>query len=96
DGLHVQLVQPGVIKLGIRDDDTTTMLSNQSVSVVVVRVRLERDLTTGAVTVFANGQQLGQPIPLARPDAAVLPVIYVKSGGVVVSVTGSGWSLNLR
>lgn len=95
-GLHVQLVQPGVIKLGIRDDDTTTMLSNQSVSVVVVRVRLERDLNTGAVTVFANGQQLGQPIPLARPDAAVLPVIYVKSGGVVVSVTGSGWSLNLR
>ncbi len=95
-GVNVQLVQPGVIKLGQRTGDTVTNFSNQAVNVVVVRVRLERDLTTGAITAYANGSQLGQPIPFVLADAPVLPVLFVKSGGVIVSVTGTGWVITLR
>ncbi|MCC6894039.1 MAG: hypothetical protein IT321_14545 [Anaerolineae bacterium] len=95
-GVNVQLVQPGVIKLGQRVGETVTNFSNQAVNVVVVRVRLERDATTGAITVYANGAQLGQPIPFVSADAPVLPVLFVKSGGVIVSVTGSGWVVTLR
>ena len=95
-GLHIQLVQPGVIKLGQRVGDETTMYSNQAVSVVVVRVRLERDPSSGAITVYANGAQLGQPINFVSPDAGLLPLLYVKSSGVIVSVTGNGWSVTLR
>jgi len=64
--------------------------------VVVVRVRLERDLKTGDITAYANGAQLGQPIPFTRADAPILPVLFVKSGGVIVSVTGTGWVVTLR
>lgn len=95
-GVNVQLVQPGVIKLGQRVGETVTNFSNQAVNVVVVRVRLERDPATGAITAFANGAQLGQPIPFVSADAPVLPVLFVKSGGVIVSVTGSGWVITLR
>ncbi len=95
-GVNVQLVQPGVIKLGQRVGETVTNFSNQAVNVVVVRVRLERDATTGAITAYANGAQLGQPIPFVSADAPVLPVLFVKSGGVIVSVTGSGWVITLR
>ncbi len=95
-GINVQLVQPGVIKLGQRVGTKITNFSNQAVNVVVVRVRLERDLTTGAITAYANGAQLGQPIPFVRADAPIIPVLFVKSGGVIVSVTGSGWVITLR
>ncbi len=95
-GVNVQLVQPGVIKLGQRVGEKITNFSNQAVNVVVVRVRLERDLKTGEITAFANGAQLGQSIPFVRADAPVIPVLFVKTGGVIVSVTGSGWVITLR
>jgi hypothetical protein len=95
-GVNVQLVQPGVIKLGQRTGEKVTNFSNQAVNVVVVRVRLERDLKTGDITAYANGAQLGQPMPFTRADAPILPVLFVKSGGVIVSVTGSGWVVTLR
>jgi len=95
-GVNVQLVQPGVIKLGQRSGEKVTNFSNQAVNVVVVRVRLERDLKTGDITAYANGSQLGQPMPFTRADASIIPVLFVKSGGVIVSVTGSGWVVTLR
>ncbi len=95
-GVNVQLVQAGVIKLGQRTGTKVTNFSNQAVNVVVVRVRLERDIKTGDITVYANGSQLGQAIPFVRADAPILPVLFVKSGGVIVSVTGSGWVITLR
>ncbi len=95
-GVNVQLVQPGVIKLGQRSGEKITNFSNQAVNVVVVRVRLERDLQTGDITAYANGSQLGQPMPFTRADAPIIPVLFVKSGGVIVSVTGTGWVVTLR
>ncbi len=93
-GLHVQVLQPGVINVGQRSGADAQMLSQRSVNAVVVRARLERDPQTGAITTFFDGDQIGQPLALSRPDAALLPALYVRSGGAVISVTR--WTITLR
>lgn len=93
-GLQVQLAEAGVINLGQRTGDTVRTLSQRSVNAVVVRVRLERDPQTGVITTYFNDEQLGEPLQLAGADAAVIPVLYVKDGGVIVSVTD--WRVTLR
>ncbi|MBZ0280918.1 MAG: hypothetical protein K8L97_09260 [Anaerolineae bacterium] len=93
-GIEIELVQQGVISLSQRAGETVTALSQRSVGVYVARVRLERDPDTGNVAVFFGGEQLGQAIPFVGSDAALLPVLYVKSGGVIVSVTR--WTITLR
>lgn len=93
-GLHVQMAQPGVINLGQRIGADVSTVSQRAVSVVVARIRLDRSPDTGSVTVFFDGEQIGPAIPFTRPDAPLLPMLYVKSGGVIVSVTG--WKISLR
>jgi hypothetical protein len=87
-------LQPGVINLGQRSGAEAQMLSQRSVNAVVVRVRLDRNPETGAITTFFDGDQIGQPLPLTRPDAPLLPALYVRSGGAVISVTR--WTIFLR
>ena len=77
-----------------RTGDTTRTVSQRSVNAAVVRVRLERDVQTGNVTIFFNDEQIGQPMPLAAADAPVVPVLFVRDGGVIVSV--SDWRITLR
>ncbi|MEO8608259.1 MAG: hypothetical protein ABI690_10275 [Chloroflexota bacterium] len=93
-GLHVQLVQPGVINLGQRSGKQVQTVSQRSVNAVVIRARLERDPASGAITLFFNGEQIGGAIQFVRPDAAILPTLYVKSTGVIVSVTT--WNITLK
>lgn len=93
-GMHVRLVQPGVLSLGQRSGDEITPISQQAVSVYVVRIRLDRDLASDKVVVSVNGQQLGQSLDFVSDDVPVLPVLYVKNSGVIVSVTR--WSVALR
>jgi hypothetical protein len=93
-GLHVRLVQPGVLSLGQRVGEDITPISQQAVSVYVVRVRLERDPSSNKVIVNVNGQQLGQSLDFVDNNTPVLPVLYVKNSGVIVSVTR--WTLSLR
>ena len=93
-GLQVQLVQAGVINLAQRTGDDVRTISQLSVNAATVRVRLERNLDTGAITIFVNDQQLGQPITLAPADAPLVPALFVKDGGVIVSVTD--WRITLR
>jgi hypothetical protein len=93
-GLQVQLVQAGVLNLGLRSGDEVRVISQRSVNAPVVRVRLDRNEDNGAITVFFNGEQLGDPIAFADPEAPILPALFVKEGGVIVSVTE--WSVTLR
>jgi hypothetical protein len=93
-GLHVRLVQPGVLSLGHRSHDQITPISQQAVSVYVVRARLDRDLASSKVVISVNGQQLGPSMDFVNDDTPVLPVLYVKNSGVIVSVTR--WSVALR
>lgn len=93
-GLQVQLVQAGVINVGQRTGETVRMLSQRSVNAVVVRLRLERDPQTGAITTFFNDEQIGQPIPFVASETPVVPVLFVRQGGVIISVTD--WRVTLR
>ena len=39
------------------------------------------------MTLFVDGEQIGQPRFLAAPDAPVIPYLFVQQGGVVINVT---------
>ncbi len=93
-GMHVQMVQPGIINLGLRQGDEVQVISQRSVNAPVVRVRLDRNEEDGSISVFFNGEQLGEPVPFVDPEAPILPALFVKSGGVIVSV--SEWTVTLR
>jgi hypothetical protein len=93
-GLHIQVVNLNVLNLWLRQGDELTFISQRSVNNVIARVRLERDPQTGSVTAFFNDAQVGQPMPFVRPDEQVQPAIFVKDGGVIVSV--ANWRVGLR
>jgi hypothetical protein len=93
-GLQVQLVQDGVINLVQRSGDDLQTLSQRTVNAVIVRLRLERDVQTGAITLFFNDEQLGDAIALGPSDAPLIPLLFVKDGGVIISVTD--WQVTLR
>jgi hypothetical protein len=46
------------------------------------------------VLLYLNDEQIGTAIEFIPPDAAVLPVLFVKDGGVIVSVVN--WRVTLR
>jgi hypothetical protein len=93
-GIQVQLVQAGVFNLAQRSGDNVRTLSQRSITTATVRARLDRDLNSGTITVFFNDEQLGEPIPLTAANAPLIPVLYVKAGGVIVSV--SEWQVTLN
>jgi hypothetical protein len=93
-GMNVQLVQPGVVNLGQRTGEDVQTVSQRSVPAVIVRARIERDTTNGAITLFFDGEQIGPTLQFVGVDAPVLPTLYVRAPGVIVSVTG--WIVTLR
>ncbi len=93
-GVNIQLVQPGIINIGHRIGAETTTISQRSVSIPGGRIRLERDPSNGSITVFYNGEQIGAAIPFTGTNTTVLPVLYARGGGVIVSVTS--WSVTVR
>ncbi len=46
------------------------------------------------VTTYYNGEQLGQPVLFIPPDEPVVPVLFVRNGGIIVSV--SEWTVTLE
>lgn len=92
-GLQVNLQQPGVINLGRRNAGTAQFISQRSVGAVIVRVRLDRDPVTGAVGVFYNDELIGEAVAVT-PGEPVIPVLFVRQGGIIVTV--SRWSVTLR
>lgn len=93
-GVQVQAVRDTVINLTRVSSGQQTFISQRSVSTIITRLRLDRDQTNGRVTLFFNDGTLGTPVDFLPPDAEVLPMIYVKDGGVVVWVTS--WRITLR
>jgi hypothetical protein len=100
-GVEVQLENTNnVINLGVRTGlfeslENLSIISQRSVGEVSLRLRLDRDPANGNITVYINNEQLGlSSLPLADADDVILPVLYVKDGGVVVHVTR--WVLTLQ
>ncbi len=93
-GAQVQIATLQAINLYQRLDADETFISQQSVNQVLGRLRVDRDLSTGVVITYFNGVQIGQTLTLSDPDAPLVPVLYIRDGGVVASVTD--WTVTLR
>jgi hypothetical protein len=95
-GIQLEVVNDNVINLMEVSNNSTTFLRQRSISSIydLVRLRIDRDSVTGSVLLYLNDEQIGTAIEFIPPDAAVLPVLFVKDGGVVVSVVN--WRVTLR
>ena len=86
-GIQVQQDAPNVISLALNRDDAVDVVSQRTVNNLITRLRLDRDGESGAVRAYFNDAMVGDPIAFVAADEGLLPVIFVKDGGVVVSVT---------
>jgi hypothetical protein len=93
-GIQLQAVQSNVINLAQYVDNTANFVSQRSVNAVIARLRRDRDTETGNVVAYFNDSQIGNPIEFLPPDAPIVPVIFVKDGGVIVGVTA--WRITLQ
>ena len=92
-GVQVNLVNLSSIRLSQRVGETLETISQRSDDARNLRIRLERNVDAETITIYVDNQQLGNPIPFAG-DEPVIPVLYVRQGGVIVHVLS--WSVTLR
>lgn len=95
-GVRLQILDPpdaAFINLSQINNNSRTFISQRAVTSPVMRLRLERDVLTGEITIYFNGAAMTEPFPFIDADAPVLPVIFVKEGGVVVGVYS--WTIML-
>ncbi len=93
-GVQVQQIGSQVISLALYQDGAANFVSQRSVNNVIARLRLERDASSGAVSAYFNDAPVGEPMAFAPADEAILPVIFVRDGGVVIGV--SAWEVTLE
>jgi hypothetical protein len=93
-GVQINVINSTSIEVRELQNNSTSPLRTRSVSTVVVRLRIDRDLQTGAVILFLNDEQLSPAISFLDANAPLIPVVYVRDGGVVLRVTD--WRINLR
>ncbi len=93
-GAQIQVPEAGVFNLGQRIGSTVTITSQRGVGAQIARIRLVRDLTKNTLTMFVNNDQVGSAVNFPGSDSPVVPVLYVREGGVIVHV--NHWSINLR
>jgi hypothetical protein len=92
-GVQVNLVNLSSIRLSQRVGESLETISQRSDDARNLRVRLERDSDAETITVYVDNQQLGNPLPF-EGDEPVVPVLFVRQGGVIVHVLR--WSITLR
>ena len=95
-GLQIDVVNNNVINLMQVNNNDTVFLRQRSVSSIydIVRLRLDRDLVTGNVSLFFNDELIGSPVEFISPDAELLPGVFVRDGGVVTTIVS--WRMMLR
>ncbi len=93
-GIQLRQVAPSIISLALYQDGAADVISQRSVSNVIARLRLELDREAGTLSAYFNDSPVGDPFAFATDDAAVLPAIFVKDGGLVIGI--SAWSVTLE
>ena len=92
-GIQAQAVEANIIQLALYRDDEANFISQRPVNALIARLRLDRDPDSGAVQAYYNDSPVGEQIPFLGPEAAALPYIFVRDGGVVIGI--SSWSVTL-
>jgi len=93
-GVRLQVVDTKAITLTRVLNNDVRFLNQRAVNTIIGRLRVERDVNTGDVSLYFNDIPLGESFPFLAADAPLLPVLFVKDGGVVVGVTS--WTVTLR
>ena len=93
-GIKIVAVQDNVINLALYQNGADNFISQRSVNALIARLRLDRDPTSGEVTAFFNDSPIGSPMSSIAADEAVVPVIFVRQGGLTVGVTA--WQISLE
>lgn len=93
-GVYVEVVDLNTINLYRRIDGEIEQVTTRSVNTILTRLRIDRDTSNGLVRLYFNDDQLGDAIPFGAADAAVIPALLVKDGGVVINVPR--WQATLR
>ncbi|MEP7290946.1 MAG: hypothetical protein ABI835_04140 [Chloroflexota bacterium] len=93
-GAQIEVAQAGVFNIAQRAGEMVTVAMQRSVEPQIARIRLERDLANDALVVFVNNERIGTGIAFVGDDTSVIPVIYVRAGGVIVHV--NQWQIILR
>jgi hypothetical protein len=89
----VQVDQPGVFTIGQRTGGTVMITMQRSDGAQIARIRLQRDLARSVMVVFVNDEPVGPPLDIAGSSNPVVPVLYVREGGVIVHITR--WQVTL-
>ena len=93
-GAQIEVPQAGVFNIAQRVGDEVNVAMQRSVSPQIARIRLERDVTNNAIAVYVNGDRIGTSVNFPGENNPVIPVIYVRAGGVIVHV--NQWQIILR
>jgi hypothetical protein len=92
-GLRIDLADVGVINIGQVENSANSVVLQRSLGEVRLRLRLDYNPDSGALTTYINGEPIGLPLTFTAPTG-VLPALFVRDGGVVVYV--SSWTVALR
>lgn len=98
-GVYITLGGRNAINLFTLQGDRESFDSQRIASVtqqnqIELRLRLERDPGSGNITAYIDDALTGTTMALVAPDAGVLPVLFVRQGGVVMGV--NRWQITLR
>lgn len=93
-GMRLQVIDTSVINLARMINNTATFLNQRSVNEIVARLRIDRDVNTGDLSLYFNDIPMGQSFSFLPSDTPLQPVIFVRDGGVVVGITE--WKVTLR
>jgi hypothetical protein len=93
-GAQIEVPQTGVFNIAQRVGSEVTVAMQRSLSEQVARIRIERDVTNNAIAVYVNNDRIGTSVSFPGENNPVIPVIYVRAGGVIVHV--NRWQIILR
>lgn len=93
-GIRISVVSDTVIDVQKVLNNETTFVNRRPIDPRTgVRLRVDREPTTGQITIYINDEPLGQPFDFLAPDAAVTPMLFVHDGGVILGITT--WQITL-
>jgi serine/threonine protein kinase len=97
-GVRIQVVDAtnNIVNIYQVLNNEATLISVRPINANQLRVRLrvDHDPSTGRALLYLNDSLLAEPFEFIEPDTPLLPVLFVKEGGVVVGVRN--WRVTLR
>ncbi|MFZ4828950.1 MAG: hypothetical protein ACOYLB_16495, partial [Phototrophicaceae bacterium] len=94
-GIQINVIDAGIVNIAQRNGEDLTVISQRSIGAVITRLRLDVIDESGAIRAQLNGAPIGADMsPIYGDSRPIVPVIYVKDGGVILNI--SEWRMSFR